>query len=62
MAYTYYKATKMTFLLLHNKVDKRKQNWNQFLLVVKITAVKQQISIFYPQIQRTDDSDHIYVS
>ena len=31
-----------------------KQNWNQFLLVVKATALKQQISNFYPQIQRTD--------
>jgi len=39
-----------------------KQNWNQFLLVVKATALKQQISKFYPQIQRTDASDHIYVS
>ena len=27
-----------------------KQNRNQFLLVVKATALKQQISIFYPQI------------
>ena len=27
-----------------------KQNWNQFLLVVKVTALKQQISKFYPQI------------
>jgi len=24
-----------------------KQNWNQFLLVVKATALKQQISIFF---------------
>jgi len=40
-----------------------KQNWNQFLLVVKATALKQQISNFYPQILRsTDASDHIYVS
>jgi len=35
-----------------------KQNWNQFLLVlkaiVKATAQKQQISTFYQQIQRTD--------
>ena len=28
-----------------------KQNWIQFLLVVKVTALKQQISKFYPQIQ-----------
>jgi len=39
-----------------------KKNWNQFLLVVKATALKQQISNIYPQIQRTDASDHIYVS
>jgi len=39
-----------------------RQNWNQFLLVVKTTALKQQISIFYPQIQRTDAIDHICVS
>ena len=39
-----------------------KQNWNQFLIVVKATALKQQISKFYPQIQRTDASDHICVS
>jgi len=30
-----------------------KQNWNQFLLVVKATAVKQQISKFYPQIHKS---------
>ena len=39
-----------------------KQNWNQFLLAVKVTALKQQISNFYPQIQRTDASDHICAS
>jgi len=38
------------------------QNLNQFLFVVKATALKQQTSEFYPQIQRTDASDHIYVS
>ena len=37
----------------------KKQIWNQFLLVVKATALKEQISQFYPQIQRTDASDHI---
>jgi len=36
-----------------------KQNWNQFLLVVKATALKQQISNFSPQIQRTHARDHI---
>jgi len=32
------------------------------LLVAKATALKKQISKFYPQIQLTDASDHIYVS
>jgi len=35
-----------------------KQNWCQFLLVVKATALKRQISNFYPPIQHTDASDH----
>jgi len=39
-----------------------KQIWNQFLLAVKAIALKQQISNFYPQIQRTDASDHICAS
>ena len=45
-----------------------KQNRNQLLLVlkaiVKATAQKQQISTFYPQIQRIglNASHHIYVS
>jgi len=30
-------------------------------LSCKVTAVKQQISKFYPQIQLTDASDHIFV-
>jgi len=40
------------------------QNWNEFLLVVivKATAVKQQISKNYLQIQPTDGSDHVYAS
>jgi len=33
-----------------------KQNWNQFLLVVKATALKQQISKFYSQILSTEAS------
>ena len=33
-----------------------KQNWNQFLLVVKANAVKQQMPIFYPQILSTEAS------
>ena len=55
-----------TLLILSNKTSNiLKQNWNQFLLVVKAIALKQQISIFnffYPQIQRTDASDHVYAS
>jgi len=39
-----------------------KQNWNRLLFVVKVTSLKQQISNSYSQIQRTDASDHIYVS
>jgi len=37
-----------------------KPNWNQFLLVVKATALKQQISKFYPQIISTEASFYIY--
>jgi len=37
-----------------------KQNWNQFLLVVKAAALKQQISKFYPQILSTEASFYIY--
>ena len=37
-----------------------KQNWNQFLLVVKATALKQQISNFYPQILSTEASFCVY--
>jgi len=33
-----------------------KQNWNQFLLVIKATALKHQISQFYPQILSTEAS------
>ena len=32
------------------------------VFVINSTAVKHQISKLYPQIQRTDASDHIYVS
>ena len=37
-----------------------KQNWNKFLLVVKATALKQQISKCYPQILITEASFYIY--
>jgi len=39
-----------------------KQHWHQFLFVVKATALKQQISKFYPQFRSTEASYHIYVS
>jgi len=31
----------------------KNKNWLQFLFIVKATVLKQQISKFYPQIQRT---------
>ena len=34
--------------------------WLQFLFIVKAAVLKQQISKFYSQIQRTEASDHIY--
>ena len=36
------------------------QNWNQFLLVVKATALKQQLSKFYAQILSTEASVYMY--
>jgi len=39
-----------------------KQNWLQFDFVVKSAALKQQISKFYPQSQRTEAGYHIYIS
>ena len=36
--------------------------WLQFLFVVIAAILKQQISKFYPQIQRIEASDHIYFS
>ena len=45
----------LTPLILSNKTANIiKQNWNQFLLVVNATALKQQISNFYPQILSTE--------
>jgi len=38
------------------------QNWLQFLFVVKATALKQQISTFHLQMQRTEASCHINIS
>ena len=42
--------------------DSVQQNWNQlqFLLVVKATALKQQISKFYSKILSTEASFYIY--
>ena len=42
--------------------DYKNKNWLQFLFIVKAAVLKQQISKFYPQIQRTEASDHIYFS
>ena len=42
--------------------DYKNKNWLQFLLIVKAAVLKQQISKFYPQIQRTEASDYIYFS
>ena len=47
-----------TIVLLHYE----KQNWSQFFLAAKVTALKQQTSKFYLQIQRTDAGYRIYVS
>ena len=43
----------------YNK-DYKNKNWLQFLFIVKAAILKQQISKFYLQIQRTEASDHIY--
>ena len=40
----------------------KNKNWLQFLFIVKAAVLKQQISKFYPQIQRTEASDYIYFS
>jgi len=40
----------------------KNENWLQFLFIVKADVLKQQISKFYPQTQRTEASDHIYFS
>ena len=40
----------------------KNKNWLQFLFILKAAVLKQQISKFYPQIQRTEASDHIYFS
>jgi len=40
----------------------KNKNLLQFFFIVKAAVLKQQISKFYPQIQRTEASDHIYFS
>jgi len=44
------------------RIDYKNKNWLQFLFIVKAAVLKQQITKFYPQIQRTEASDHIYFS
>ena len=39
-----------------------KQNWNQFLLVVRATNLKHQTSKIYPQILSTKANFYIYDS
>ena len=38
----------------------KNKNWLQFLFIIKAAVLKQQISKFYPQILRTEDSFYIY--
>jgi len=45
-----------------NSNNYKNKNWLQFLFIVKAAVLKQQISEFYPQIQCTEASDHIYFS
>ena len=40
----------------------KNKNWLQFFFIVKTFVLKQQISKFYPHIQRAEASDHIYFS
>ena len=54
--------TSRKLVVLSIVTNYKNKNWLQFLFIVKAAVLKQQISKFYPQIQRTEDSDHIYVS
>ena len=49
---------RIVIITLHYK----NKNWLQFLFIVKAAVLKQQISKCYPEIQRTEASDHIYFS
>jgi len=40
----------------------KNKNWLQFLFIVKAAVLKQQISKFYPQIQRTEASEITFIS
>jgi len=60
-AYTVVRATSSSLHPIYTVYYKNK-NWLQFLFIVKAAILKQQISKFYPQIQRTEASDHIYFS
>ena len=46
----------------HIYIYYKNKNWLQFLFIVKAAVLKQQISKFDSQIQRTEASDHIYFS
>jgi len=47
-------------ILCNKTANIMKQNWNQFLLLVKATTLKQQISKFYTQILSTEAGFCIY--
>ena len=53
-----YSSVVTLFIFMHYK----NKNWRQFLFIVKAAVLKKQISKFYPQIQHTEASDHIYFS
>jgi len=44
------------------KIIKKTKAGVKFLFIVKAAVLKQEISKFYPQIQRTKARDHIYFS
>ena len=57
-----YVAALTVAVCCHIIINYKNKNWLQFLFIVKAAVLKQQISKFYPQIQRTEASDHIYFS
>jgi len=60
------KFTVLFFVRMHTTALRafghNKTNWNRFLLVVKGTALKQQLSKFYPQTLNTDRYSVIDIS